>query len=186
MHRRSFIAMAASALALGGRANAAAPGKMTVYKDPNCGCCHEWAKAMTAAGYSVDLRDTDDLAAVKARLAVPARLQGCHTAVFEGYYLEGHVPLQAFNACCGSGQWSEGWLCRACRPARWEWETIRRRPMMSTRSPLTAGRLRVHGSWSEEGLTLLRKPEPCTMRPKDRASNPFRALPKHPRDSRRA
>jgi|GEM_PF-359450 len=95
MHRRSFIAMAASALALGGRANAAAPGKMTVYKDPNCGCCHEWAKAMTAAGYSVDLRDTDDLAAVKARLAVPARLQGCHTAVFEGYYLEGHVPLQA-------------------------------------------------------------------------------------------
>jgi hypothetical protein len=96
MHRRSFIAMAASALALlGGGARAATPVKMTVYKDPNCGCCHEWSKAMASAGFSVDARDTDDLAAVKARLGVPADLEGCHTAVIEEYYLEGHVPLEA-------------------------------------------------------------------------------------------
>lgn len=95
MHRRSFIAMAASVLALPGRRASAGPAKMTVYKDPNCGCCHEWSKAMAAAGFSVDARDTDDLAAVKARLAVPADLEGCHTAVVEKYYLEGHVPLAA-------------------------------------------------------------------------------------------
>jgi len=96
MHRRSFIAWAASALAFpGGRAFAVAPAKMTVYKDPNCGCCHEWSKAMAAAGFSVDARDTDDLAAVKARLGVPVDLEGCHTAVVEEYYLEGHVPLEA-------------------------------------------------------------------------------------------
>ncbi|KZS51605.1 MULTISPECIES: DUF411 domain-containing protein [Rhizobium] len=96
MHRRIFIAWAASALAFcGGRAFAVAPAKMTVYKDPNCGCCHEWSKAMAAAGFSVDARDTDDLAAVKARLGVPVDLEGCHTAVVEEYYLEGHVPLEA-------------------------------------------------------------------------------------------
>ncbi|MBX5227847.1 MULTISPECIES: DUF411 domain-containing protein [unclassified Rhizobium] len=96
MHRRSFIAMAASALALrGGGAFAATTARMTVYKDPNCGCCHEWLKAMAAAGYSVDAHNTDDLAAVKARLGVPADLVGCHTAVVEEYYLEGHVPLEA-------------------------------------------------------------------------------------------
>ncbi|MBA1349379.1 MULTISPECIES: DUF411 domain-containing protein [Rhizobium] len=96
MHRRSFITMAASALAfLGGGTRAAAPAKMTVYKDPNCGCCHEWSKAMAAAGFSLDARDTDDLAAVKARLGVPADMQGCHTAVVEEYYVEGHVPLDA-------------------------------------------------------------------------------------------
>ncbi|SCW80169.1 Uncharacterized conserved protein [Rhizobium mongolense subsp. loessense] len=96
MHRRSFIAMAASTLAfLGGWARAAAPSKMTVYKDPNCGCCHEWSKAMAAAGFSIDVRDTDDLAAVKARLGVPTAVEGCHTAIVEEYYLEGHVPLEA-------------------------------------------------------------------------------------------
>ncbi|AXA38144.1 DUF411 domain-containing protein [Rhizobium leguminosarum] len=96
MHRRSFIAWAASALAFhGGRAFAVAPTKMTVYKDPNCGCCHEWSKAMAAAGFSVDARNTDDLAAVKARLGVPVDMEGCHTAVVEEYYLEGHVPLEA-------------------------------------------------------------------------------------------
>ena len=96
MHRRSFITMAASAgVFLGGGVRAAAPAKMTVYKDPNCGCCHEWSKAMADAGYFVDLRDTDDLAAVKARLGVPVDMEGCHTAVVEEYYLEGHVPLAA-------------------------------------------------------------------------------------------
>jgi hypothetical protein len=96
MHRRSFIAMAASALVfLGCGVRAAAPSKMTVYKDPNCGCCREWSKAMAAAGFSVDVRDTDDLAAVKARLGVPTAVEGCHTAIVEEYYLEGHVPLEA-------------------------------------------------------------------------------------------
>ncbi|ARM91723.1 hypothetical protein RHEC894_PD00217 (plasmid) [Rhizobium sp. CIAT894] len=93
MRRRSFVAMAASALAFPRRGAFAVTTKMTIYKDPDCGCCHEWSKAMAAAGFSVDVRDTDDLAAIKARLGVPADLEGCHTAVVEEYYLEGHVPL---------------------------------------------------------------------------------------------
>ncbi|NKK73705.1 DUF411 domain-containing protein [Rhizobium leguminosarum bv. viciae] len=97
MHRRrSFIAMAGSALVfIGGGGRAAAPAKMTVYKDPSCGCCHEWSKAMAAAGFSVDARDTDDLAPLKVRLGIPVDVQGCHTAVIEEYYLEGHVPREA-------------------------------------------------------------------------------------------
>lgn len=88
--------MAGSALVfLGARAHAASPAKMTVYKDPNCGCCHEWSNAMATAGFSVDVQDTDDLAAVKARLGVPAEMEGCHTALIQEYYLEGHVPLEA-------------------------------------------------------------------------------------------
>lgn len=95
MHRISFISMAASVLALPGGGALAGPAKMTVHKDPNCGCCNEWSKAMAAAGFSVDARDADDLAPVKARLGAPADLEGCHTAVVEKYYLEGHVPLAA-------------------------------------------------------------------------------------------
>lgn len=96
MRRRSFIAIAGSALVfLAGKGNATVPTEMTVYKDPTCGCCHAWSKAMADAGYSVDVRDTDDLASVKAKLGVPADMEGCHTAVVEDYYLEGHVPLEA-------------------------------------------------------------------------------------------
>ena len=73
----------------------AAGETMVVYKDPNCGCCHAWADAMTDAGYSVVSEDVDDLDAVKKRVAVPADMQGCHTAILAGYFIEGHVPLEA-------------------------------------------------------------------------------------------
>ncbi|HZS33784.1 MAG TPA: DUF411 domain-containing protein [Methylomirabilota bacterium] len=33
-----------------------------------------------------------DLEAIKARHGVPATLQSCHTAVVDGYVIEGHVP----------------------------------------------------------------------------------------------
>ncbi len=33
-----------------------------------------------------------DLAAVKAHYQVPPALQSCHTAIVDGYVIEGHVP----------------------------------------------------------------------------------------------
>jgi hypothetical protein len=68
---------------------------MTVYKDPSCGCCNLWSQAIKAAGFSVRLVDTADVAAVKQRLGVPKAVQGCHTATIGAYYIEGHVPLAA-------------------------------------------------------------------------------------------
>jgi len=70
---------------------------MVVYKDPSCGCCHEWANAMKNAGFSVVSKDVDDMDAVKKRFAVPADMQGCHTAILAGYFIEGHVPLEAIT-----------------------------------------------------------------------------------------
>lgn len=43
-------------------------------------------------GFPVKTEDLDDLRPVKARHGVPAALQSCHTAVVEGYVVEGHVP----------------------------------------------------------------------------------------------
>lgn len=65
---------------------------MTVYKDPQCGCCANWNDAMRKAGFQIDVRDTTDLAQVKASLGVPAPLASCHTGVAGGYLFEGHVP----------------------------------------------------------------------------------------------
>lgn len=69
--------------------------KMTLYKDPDCGCCHLWGEAMSEAGFDVDAVDVRDLAAIKGRFGISADLQGCHTAELDGYFLEGHVPLAA-------------------------------------------------------------------------------------------
>ena len=44
-------------------------------------------------GYRLQVVDTDDLTAVKKDHEVPAQLQSCHTAIVDGYILEGHVPV---------------------------------------------------------------------------------------------
>lgn len=70
----------------------AAPLALTVYKNPECGCCEQWVTHMAAAGFRPAVHDVADLAAVKARLGVPAALHACHTAVVAGFVVEGHVP----------------------------------------------------------------------------------------------
>ncbi|KQT04070.1 DUF411 domain-containing protein [Rhizobium sp. Leaf386] len=96
MKRRQFLysIVAAGSISLIAVARAAGES-MIVYKDPNCGCCDAWAEAMKKAGFSVQAEDVDDLNIIKERFAVPAEMQGCHTAVVVGYYVEGHVPVDA-------------------------------------------------------------------------------------------
>ena len=95
--RRAFLIRAAVLSGAGalvaGRADAFPPAtRITVYKDPNCGCCTNWNVAMRAAGFQVDVRDTPNIAAVKGSLGVPEALASCHTGVVAGYLFEGHVP----------------------------------------------------------------------------------------------
>ena len=44
-------------------------------------------------GFSVELNDVQNLATVKAEHHVPPALQSCHTAIVDGYVIEGHVPV---------------------------------------------------------------------------------------------
>lgn len=69
-----------------------APPKITVYKDPNCGCCTKWVAHLRAAGLKPDVQDRTDMDALKDSLGVPAALRSCHTAVMDRYVIEGHVP----------------------------------------------------------------------------------------------
>lgn len=66
--------------------------EMTVYKDPNCGCCSQWVAHVKAAGFAVTVHNTADLGRIKAKLDVPEDLYSCHTATIGGYVIEGHVP----------------------------------------------------------------------------------------------
>jgi hypothetical protein len=66
--------------------------KITVYKDPNCGCCHSWIEHLRKHGFEVAVRDTNDVSGAKRSGGVPPHLQTCHTAFVNGYVVEGHVP----------------------------------------------------------------------------------------------
>lgn len=52
---------------------------------------------LRAGGYPVRTEDLDDLAPIKRKLGVPTALQSCHTAVVEGYVIEGHVPADVID-----------------------------------------------------------------------------------------
>lgn len=69
-----------------------AEADVMVYKSPSCGCCGGWVDHMRANGFTVAVKEHDDLTPVKARLGVPDSLQSCHTAEVGGYVVEGHVP----------------------------------------------------------------------------------------------
>ncbi len=97
MDRRDFILMSVGAAGVplvAARTTAAqqALPPMTVYKDPNCGCCSLWVEHAQKAGFTVRVADTHDLAGVKRDLGVPARLASCHTVVIGQFLVEGHVP----------------------------------------------------------------------------------------------
>ncbi|MBW3552272.1 MAG: DUF411 domain-containing protein [Gemmatimonadetes bacterium] len=61
-------------------------------RNPGCMCCIGWADHLREHGFEVHLHDSPDLQAVKERLGIPEDLEGCHTAMVEGYIVEGHVP----------------------------------------------------------------------------------------------
>ena len=65
---------------------------ITVYKSPTCGCCSKWVDHLEANGFTVKTTDMPDVTPVKQRFGLPGSLASCHTAVVDGYAIEGHVP----------------------------------------------------------------------------------------------
>ncbi|VAW42529.1 CopG protein [hydrothermal vent metagenome] len=63
-----------------------------VYKSSTCGCCGDWIDRLAAYGFDLEAEDIDNMAAIKSQYSVPANMQSCHTAVVDGYIIEGHVP----------------------------------------------------------------------------------------------
>jgi hypothetical protein len=67
---------------------------VVVFKTPTCGCCGSWVDHLRDSGFEVDVRDLDNLSAIKAQYGVPQAMRTCHTALVDGYVVEGHVPAR--------------------------------------------------------------------------------------------
>lgn len=44
-------------------------------------------------GVEVETVMTDDTSAIKEEYGIPEELWSCHTTIVDGYYIEGHVPI---------------------------------------------------------------------------------------------
>lgn len=87
------IAKALSAVALGIHlAAAAADPAVEVYKSAYCGCCTEWVKHLEANGFKVNTKDVANPSDYREKFGIPDELGSCHTAMVQGYAIEGHVP----------------------------------------------------------------------------------------------
>lgn len=72
-----------------------------VYKSPSCGCCSSWVSHLRDNGYNVTAVDVEDVTPYKRQYGIPPRLGSCHTAVIEGYVIEGHVPAADISRLLG-------------------------------------------------------------------------------------
>jgi hypothetical protein len=66
--------------------------EIVMYKSPTCGCCGSWAEHLRDAGFTVKEIKREDMDAIKSQYGVPDKLASCHTAMIDGYIIEGHVP----------------------------------------------------------------------------------------------
>lgn len=91
--RRAWLAgTAVLALASSTMIAYAAPATLQVWKDPNCGCCKDWIAHLEKNGFATTVIEQGNSAA-RARLGMPQKFGSCHTALVQGYVIEGHVPV---------------------------------------------------------------------------------------------
>jgi len=64
-----------------------------VWKSPTCGCCKDWITHLEDNGFEVTHYDTGNNR-VRAQVGMPQKYGSCHTAIIDGYVIEGHVPAK--------------------------------------------------------------------------------------------
>jgi hypothetical protein len=69
-----------------------APTEIVVYRSPSCGCCHKWIEHLKKHQFKVKDMVTQDVNAIKQKYGVSGEMASCHTAIVDGYVVEGHVP----------------------------------------------------------------------------------------------
>ena len=81
-----------------------------MFRDPQCGCCEEWAEHIRSGIQAeVEIREDRPMVEVKAEMNVPADLASCHTMRIGGYVIEGHVPARDIARLLAERpEWIEG------------------------------------------------------------------------------
>lgn len=75
------------------QAVAGQPIDSVVYRSPTCGCCKKWLEHLEENNFNVKEIRTGEMQAIKDKYGVSQEMASCHTAIIDGYVVEGHVPV---------------------------------------------------------------------------------------------
>ena len=92
--KRSLAALAFALLLLPAAQALAQATPIEVRKTNGCGCCLAWMERLEENGFAPTGQDMFAGLLVRFKLdkGVPQRMVSCHTALVDGYVIEGHVP----------------------------------------------------------------------------------------------
>jgi len=82
--------------------NVLAGTTVTLYKSPTCGCCEKYVSYLRENGFTVNAINQNDMDSIKVRYGI-SHLATCHTALINGYIVEGHVPVHAIVGISAPG-----------------------------------------------------------------------------------
>lgn len=52
---------------------------------------------MTEQGLQVETNYVEDMTSITDKYLIPENMQSCHTAIIEGYFVEGHIPVEVIE-----------------------------------------------------------------------------------------
>jgi hypothetical protein len=106
LSRRALLTMLAGGAALIGGATGVVPlraepaprrGDVTLYKNPQCGCCEAYADYLRHNGFKVKAISTNDLTVMGQKYGIRDDLQPCHISLIGGYVVGGHIPMEVID-----------------------------------------------------------------------------------------
>lgn len=68
--------------------------EVVMYKNQGCQCCTKWAEHLMEGEFTVEEKPTPVLMQVKQENGISREIASCHTALVDGYVVEGHVPVE--------------------------------------------------------------------------------------------
>ena len=97
MTRKTMLAAVFVLTAYAAPAFAETKPKATLYRNPNCSCCLDYANYLRGKGFDVTVDSKQDLVSVRKQLRVPEKFEGCHVMVIDRYAVEGHVSADSID-----------------------------------------------------------------------------------------
>ena len=70
---------------------------VTLYKNPQCGCCEGYADYLRDNGFNVKAISTNDLTVMGQKYGIPDDQQPCHISLIGGYIVGGHIPMEVID-----------------------------------------------------------------------------------------
>ena len=86
---KTILALSIAVISIAAQAESS---NITVYRSPSCSCCGKWIAHLKQNNFVIKEIMSEDLNAIKKQHGVSDDMASCHTALVDGYVVEGHVP----------------------------------------------------------------------------------------------